>query len=94
MFPIMEHCVLFSAETGRGNTDWFDCGTEHKYSCKICSEAKNWHDAEAACNAEFGHLASVISITEDRDPIASNAAVCPCGLKSPANWHFSYELIF
>ena len=71
----VECCNLFSVGHGRGNTDWFNCGTEHV--CKIFSRAKNWHDAEAVCNGEFGHLASIVSLTEDRDPIARKAAVWP-----------------
>ena len=66
-------CILIPVESGRGDSAWFACGTQH--ACKIFSEPKNWHDAEAACNAEFGHLASIVSIIEDREPIASNASV-------------------
>ena len=71
----VECCNLFSVGHSRGNPDWFNCGTEHM--CKIFSEAKNWHDAEAVCNGEFGHLASILSLTQDRDPISRSAAVCP-----------------
>ena len=67
--------VLFPVHSTRVNTDWFDCGTEHL--CKIFSESKNWHEAEAACNAEFGHLAS-ISTTEDHITIANITTVCHC----------------
>ena len=85
-FPVVKIytglCLLsFSADSISGNTDWFDCGTHH--ACKVFSEPKNWHDAEAACNAEFGHLASIVSIAKDRDPIANKSAVCQCGFKVP-----------
>ena len=65
--------ILISADLSRGDSSWFDCGTQHV--CKIFSEPKNWLDAEASCNSEFGHLASITSITKDRDTIASNASV-------------------
>ena len=69
----MELFILISADSSRGASSWFDRGVQHV--CKIFNEPKNWHDAEASCNSEFGHLASIVSITEDRDPIASNASV-------------------
>ena len=69
----MKLFILISADLSREDSSWFDCGTQHV--CKIFSEPKNWHDAEASCNSEFGHLASIVSITEDRDNIASNASV-------------------
>ena len=73
-------CLLsFSADSISGNSDWFDCGTQH--ACKIFIEPKKWHDAEAACNAEFGHLASIVSIAKDRNPIANKSVVCQCEFK-------------
>ena len=70
---------MIPADSTRGDTDWFDCGTDH--SCKIFSEKKNWHDAEAACNAAFGHLASIVSQTNDRDKITLAARVCAFYMK-------------
>ena len=44
--------------------------------CEIFSDLKNWYDTEAFCNAEFGYLASIVTVADDREPIASNASVC------------------
>ena len=69
----MKLFILISADLSTADSSWFDCGIQHE--CKIFSESKNWHDAEVSCKAEFGHLASIVSTTEDRDTIASNASV-------------------
>ena len=74
----MKLFILISADLSTGDSSWFDCGIQHE--CKIFSEPKNWHDAEASCNSEFGHLASIVSITKDRDTIASNASVSHMGI--------------
>ena len=64
---------MISGDSTRGDTDWFDCGVDQ--SCKIFSEKKNWYGAEAACNAAYGHLASIVSQTNDRDKITLAARV-------------------